>query len=97
MGERPGVKIVADLANKLAVRTKLQELRGGCSIGWSGRVSAGKDKDVPFGVDGDARHFAEIQVGRKLEKIRNGTIADLGDWGLLCTKATGSQKEKKST
>lgn len=78
MGERPGVKIVADLANKSAVRAELQQLGGGCSVGRTRRVAAGKDENVSLGVHRHARGLAQIKVRRQLYEIGNGLVADLG-------------------
>ena len=65
MREGPGVKIVADFADKSAVGGELQELGGGSSVGGAGGIATGEDEDVAFGVDGDAGDFAEMDVGGK--------------------------------
>jgi hypothetical protein len=38
---------------------------------------------VAFGIDGDADGFAEVEVGGKLEEIRDGAVADFRDLRLL--------------
>ena len=70
MGERPGIEILADLADELAVGTELQDLRGGVAERQAGaRAAARVDEDVALGVDGDAGNFTEIHVVRQLQQI----------------------------
>ena len=44
--ERPRVQVLADLADELAVRPELEQLRRGGAVGRSGRVAAIEDEDV---------------------------------------------------
>ena len=60
--ERPGVEVVADLANIFAVRAEFQKLRGAGRVGRSGGVAARENEDVSLGIDGHAGDFAEIQI-----------------------------------
>src|ERR1700682_738520 len=65
MCEGPRVKVVANFADEPAVGKKLKELRGAGSVSGAGAVATREDKDVAFGIDGDADGFAEMGVGRK--------------------------------
>ena len=70
MGERPGVEILADLADELAVGAELQDLRRGVAVGRAGaRAAARVDEDVALGVDRDAGDLAEVHVVRQLQQI----------------------------
>ena len=62
--ERPGVEIVADLANEFAVGIELQELSGACTIGGADGVTARKHEHVSVGVYGHTRDLPEVDVGR---------------------------------
>ena len=80
--ERPGVEALADLADELAVRTELEQLRRGRRIGRAvGAVRAREDEDVALGIDGDAGHLAEIHARGKLEEIRTESKAICGTVG----------------
>ena len=69
---RPGVEALADLAEELAGLVEQQDLRRGGAVGRpAGAVRARKDGDVALRVDGDARRFAEVHVGRQLEEVRD--------------------------
>ena len=72
VGERPGVKIAADLAQVLSVRIEFQQLRGRRAIGRSRRAAAREDEHMALGVDRDPGRLAEIHVGRKLEEVWRG-------------------------
>src|SRR5205823_4140840 len=72
----PGVEMMTNLADKFSVRRKLEQLGGGCAVGWSRGTAARKYKNVPFGIDRDSRGFAKIKIRRKLQKIRDGLEAD---------------------
>ncbi len=85
MGEGPGVEVVADLAEVLAVGGELEELGGGCAVGGTGGVAAGEDEDVAFGVDGYAGGFAEVDVGWELQEVGDGVEGDLRD-GLVLSE-----------
>jgi hypothetical protein len=67
--ERPGIEIVADLAQKLAVGVELQELRRGSGIGRPGGVASGQYEDMALGVHRDPTDFAQIHVVGKLQRI----------------------------
>ena len=79
VGEGPGVEVVADLAEVVAVGVELEELRGGCAVGGAGGVAAGEDEDVALGVDGYAGSFAEVDVRRELQEVGDGVEGDLRD------------------
>ena len=68
MRERPGVEIVADLAQELSVGVELEQLRGRGTVGRACGVAARKDEDMLLGIDGDAGDLAEVHVGRKFKK-----------------------------
>ena len=68
--KRPGVEVMANLANEFSVGAKLEELRGGGTVGWSRGAAARKNNNVPFRIERDSRSFAKIKVRRKLEKVR---------------------------
>ena len=70
--ERPGIEIVADFANVLAVLIEFQKLRGGGGIGRTVGVPARKNEDMSLGIYGDAGYLAEIQIGRKFEHVGHG-------------------------
>ena len=57
---RPGIQIMADLAQKFAVSIELQKLRRAGAIRRSGGIPAGEHKNVPFGVHSDTGNFAEV-------------------------------------
>src|SRR5712692_3099413 len=78
VGEGPGVKIVANLAEKLAVRGEFQELRGARGVGRASGIAASEDEDVSLGIDSHAGNFTEIDVGRKLQDVGDGMIPNLG-------------------
>src|SRR5207248_4847218 len=76
VGKGPSVKMMAHLADEFSVWGKLEQLRRGGTVGWSGGAAARKYKNVPFGIDRDSRGFAKIKIRRKLQKIRDGLEAD---------------------
>ena len=79
MRERPGVQVLPDLANELAVLVELEELRGRGRIGRSDGIAAIEDEDVTLGVDGHSGGFAEIEVRRQLQHVDVGVVPDFGD------------------
>jgi len=91
MREAPRIEIVADLAQEFAVGAELEQLRRRRAVGGSRGVAARKDKDMPLGIDGHARGFAEIEVGRKLEEIGLRVEADLRHILL------GSERDRQAT
>jgi len=84
---------VADLAKVGAVGGELEELGGAGSVSWTGGVAAGEDEDVSLGVDGDAGGFAEKEVGRELDEIRDGVEGNFGD-GLAVSEGCGDTERK---
>src|SRR5437879_1057106 len=56
----------------------LVELRGAGAVSGAGAVAAREDEDVAFGIGGDADGFTEMGVGRELQKIGVGLVADFG-------------------
>jgi hypothetical protein len=57
VAERPGVKVLADLAQEFAVLVEFQQLRRRRGIGRPGGIAAREKEDVAFGIDRDARYF----------------------------------------
>ena len=60
MRKRPGVKIVADFSQELAVGSELEKLRGGRGVGRSSGVAAREDEDVSLRIDRHTSYFAEV-------------------------------------
>ena len=69
MRERPGIKVLADLADEGAVRPELEQLRGGRAVGRPRGVAAREDEYVALRIDRDAGHLAEVEIGRELDRI----------------------------
>jgi hypothetical protein len=82
--------MMADLTNEFAVGAELQKLRGTRRISRAGGIATREDKHVSFGVHGDARHLAKIEILRKPQKIRDGLVRDLRR--LLREKGTGKKE-----
>ena len=77
VSERPAVEALADLAPELALRTEFEQLRRGRGIGRPVRaVRAGEHVDVPPGVHGDARDFAEVHPFGELEEVSHRVERD---------------------
>ena len=75
--ERPAVQLFADLADELTLRPELEQLcRGGAIRRPVRTVRSREDEDMPFRVDGDARHFPEVHPFRKLQEIGDGIERD---------------------
>ena len=89
--ERPGIQMMADLANEFAVGAELQKLCGARPIGGAGGVAAREDEDVSLGVHRHARDFAEIDVRREFQKIGNRLVPDLGR---LLSKKRNTEQER---
>ncbi len=93
MRERPGVEVLADLADELAVRREFEELRGGVAVGGAQAAAAARiDEHMAFRVHRDARRFTEIHVGRQLQEIRHGIERDLRH-AFLCP---GGKSERRN-
>src|SRR5258708_39958059 len=71
MSERPGVEVLADLADEGAVGREFEKLRGGGEKGVPRGVAARQDENVAPGIHRDAGDFAEIHVFRQLEDVRH--------------------------
>ena len=85
VGIGPGVEVVADLTQKLAIGIEFQKLCGGRAVRRpDGIADARENEDVFFGIHGDAGNLAEIYVGRKLQEVRYCVVRDLRHSGLLC-------------
>ena len=78
VGIAPGVQVLADLADVVAVRSELEQLGGTRAIGGTIGAAAMEDEDVAARIDGDARDFAEMQVVRHLEEIHVRVERDRG-------------------
>ena len=76
MGEGPGVEVVADLAQEIAVGVELEQLRRRRAIGGPGRVAAMQDEDMALGIERDAGDLAEIEIRRQAQEIGNRFIGD---------------------
>src|SRR5262249_49273054 len=71
MGERPGVEVLADLADEVAVAVEFQDLRGGGAKRVGDRAAARIDVDVALGIRRHAGGFAEVHVRRQLDEVRD--------------------------
>src|SRR5208337_140228 len=69
-----------DLAQVMAVVVELQQLRRRRAIGRADRIAAMQHKYMPFGIERDARNFAEVEVGRQAQETGNGLIGDRRDF-----------------
>ncbi len=74
--ERPGIEVAADLADEPAVRTEFEELRRRRGIGRAAGVAARQREDVALGIERDAGNFAEIHIGRQMQRIGDGIVGD---------------------
>src|SRR6202040_1228921 len=72
MAEGPCIEILANLANEFAVAIELEELSCCRRVRRARGVTARQYKDVTFGIDRDTRHFAQVEVLGKLQRIRYG-------------------------
>src|SRR5262249_36267478 len=80
--ERPGVEVLADLADELAVGREFVKLRGGVAEGGSlAAAAARKDEDMSLRIDRDAGGLAEMHVGRQLQEVGHRLVGNL--WHLL--------------
>src|SRR5215471_3709062 len=79
MGVSEAIHTLANLFYEFAGGLELQQLRGGIAVqrtrGGGSRVIQYDDR--AFGIDGDAENFAEVHVGRELEKVQVGVERDL--------------------
>jgi hypothetical protein len=77
VSERPGVEILADLADEAAVTIELENLRrcGAEGVGYSAATRI--DVDVALGVHRDARCLAQVHVRRQLDEVRNRLEVEL--------------------
>src|SRR5262249_19856677 len=66
---RPGIEVLADFPEILAVRAEFQQLSRARPVGRSCGVGAREYEDMSFGVDGDPRAFAELEIRRELEEV----------------------------
>src|SRR5262249_54422821 len=82
MREGPGIEILTDLPNVLAVRSKLEHLRRSGAVCGPSRVAAIEHEYVSFRVHCHARGFAEMQIRWEFEKVGNRVKWDFRD-GLL--------------
>ena len=96
VGERPGVKVVADLAQKPAIGVELQKLRSARAVGRASAIATREHEDVSLGIDRHTRHFAEIQIGRKFQQIGHRLILNFGNARWLSEKKTGRGEEKQN-
>jgi hypothetical protein len=79
VGEGPGVEVVADLAQIIAVGVELQELRRRRAIGGASCVAAMQDEDMAPGIERDAGNLAKVEIGRQAQDVRNGFVRNLRD------------------
>src|SRR5215468_11803014 len=66
---RPGIEVLADFPEILAVRAEFQQLSRARPVGGSCGVGAREYEVMSFGVDGDPRAFAELEIRRELEEV----------------------------
>ena len=92
--EGPCVQVVSNLANKAAVGTKLEKLRGGSGIGGARRIAARENEYVPLGIRRNSGDFTEIKIGRQLQKIRNGAVFQF-DGRVLGKERTRHDKQEQ--
>jgi hypothetical protein len=79
VAERPGVKVLADLAEEFPLSIEFQQLRRRRGIGRSAGVAARQYENVAFRIERHAGHFAEIHIVRQFQRIGNGIKGDDGD------------------
>src|SRR5262245_39102832 len=70
VGEQEAVEILTDLLDEHPVLIELEEA---CPR------TAGVNEHMPFRIGGDADAFAQVQIVRKLERVRHRVKRDLGD------------------
>jgi hypothetical protein len=102
MRKRPGVKVLADLADEAAVGIELPQLGGGIGEGRPvARSATVEDENVALGIDRDAGRLAHIEIGRQLEEIGHRVVGDergrllrrlLGHGGRAQQRDNGEQK-----
>ena len=92
--ERPGVEVLADLANEVAVGVELEQLRRGRGVRRAGRVAAREHEHVALGVDRDAGRLAEVEVLRQLERVGNRIEGDLRH-GNLCAGGCRDEEQER--
>jgi hypothetical protein len=86
-------EVVADFAQKFAVRAELQKLCRGGGVGRTGGVAAVQHEDMALRVHRDPADFAEIHVIGKLQRIGHGF--EINHWrGLLLRKCRSTQHQK---
>ena len=78
VAERPGVEVLADFADELALGVEFQQLRRRRRIGRPAGVAARQHENMALGIDRDAGYFAEIHVGRQPQRIGDGVEGDDG-------------------
>ena len=71
---------MADLAQIIAVGVKLEQLRRRRAIGGAGRGAAMQHEDVALRIERDAGNLAQVEIGRQMQKIRNGFIRNGRDF-----------------
>ena len=78
--ERPGIEVMADLPQIIAVGVKLEQLRRRRGVSRAGRIASMQHEDVALRIDRDAGNFAQVEVGRQVQKIRDKFIRDGRDF-----------------
>ena len=92
--ERPGVEILADLADEFALGIELQDLRGGVAVRRTGARSAARiDEDVALGVDRNAGGLAEVHVVGQLQQIGHRLVGN--GWRVLCERGGTDQRKQR--
>ena len=97
MRERPCVQVVADIADKLAVWAKFEELSCRGRVGRAVGVAPLEHEDVSFGIDGDGKLLRQIHIdvpfdpnaqpaiGNKPGPNVTGTMAPGAPWAVCIT------------
>ncbi len=83
--ERPGVEVVPDLADEVAVAVEFEQLRGGGGIGGAGRVAAVEDEDMA----------AASSPPRPRPRPDRGSPAISGSWGRSRTRSAARSAEPR--
>jgi hypothetical protein len=78
--ERPGVEVVAELPQIGAVGVELEDLRRRRAVGRAGRAASMQHEDVALRIERDAANLAQVEIGRQMEKIRNGFVRNGRDF-----------------
>ena len=88
VGERPGVQVLADLADELACRVELQQLRRGRGVGGPAGVAARNTKMWPFELTATPDASPKYMSGGSFSGLGTESKVMLGT--ACCAKADGA-------